>query len=539
MQLIEVTIQSILAANEPQGRYHLHVPAEATVEQVLVQLCQEAGTSLRPDYCLRSGGHDILRQSDTLVQSGVHDGAFLHWASEYVQMKRPCHYNTLWILALGSFLIGTVGIVAVCIIRLRHVSPEYDYAVVFDAGSTHTGMFVYQWEGSKLNGTAVATQYGSRCTAEGDGLADFAENPQEAGKSLTVCVDAAKSAIPNSKHASTPVYLGATAGMRLLKKSNITACEAILDSVRTTLSQSPFKLTNVNQSVRIISGSEEGAFSWITSNYATNAFRVQRPGISQPLANTIVPTIGALDLGGASTQITFHSTVQMPQGYSLETHLFGHNYTLYTHSYLCYGVKEVTTRIFASLLLEHTNQTVIQHPCLPGGYNVTMSQLEIFASPCVTGDVTNFGYTPDDVLAITAATNYTFVGASNKSQCASLLDRTLFNRSSCPYASCSFNGVYQPQLSGLFYAFSSFFYVSDFLNLSSSNSSYFKYQDFLTATDNICNYSWSQLQQIPVTPQEKGNLMFYCLQANLINLLLHDGYHFNDSLWIQINFVEQ
>lgn len=43
----------------------------------------------------------------------------------------------------------------------------YQFAVVFDAGSTHTAMFVYKWDGSKLNGTAVATQYGSKCTAQG------------------------------------------------------------------------------------------------------------------------------------------------------------------------------------------------------------------------------------------------------------------------------------------------------------------------------------------------------------------------------------
>lgn len=47
--------------------------------------------------------------------------------------------------------------------------------------------------------------------------------------------------------------------------------------------------------------------------------------------------------------------------------------------------------------------------------------------------------------------NYTFLGLSNSTECASLLDRTLFNKSSCPYKRCSFNGVYQPELTGPFY----------------------------------------------------------------------------------------
>ncbi|BFZ00979.1 hypothetical protein BsWGS_04018 [Bradybaena similaris] len=539
MPLIEVTIQSILPADEAQGRFHLQVSPEDTIEHLLEQLCQEAGTSPRADYCLRSRGHDILRQSDTLAESGVHDGAFLHWTNESVSTRTPCRCNILWILAALSFIIGTAGIVTVCVIRFIHISPEYEYAVVFDAGSTHTAMFVYQWEGSKLNGTAVAAQYGSRCTADGSGLAEFAENPQAAGKSLLTCIEVAKSAIPASKLSSTPVYLGATAGMRLLKIVNATACEAILDSVRATLSQSPFQFTSAAQSVRIISGSEEGAFSWITSNYATNAFRVKRPGVSQSIAYTIVPTIGALDLGGASTQITFQSSAQMPAGYSLETQLFGHNYTLYTHSYLCYGVKEVTNRIFARLVWEQTNKTVIQHPCLPSNYSITLSSKNILASPCVAGDVFSYGDVPDSLHADASATNFTFVGGSNNTQCASLLNKTLFNNSNCLYDSCSFNGFYQPPVSGLFYAFSSFYYVTDFLNLSTSNNSYFKYQDFLTATDMICNCSWPQLQKFPVTPQEKGNLMFYCLQSNFISLLLLGGYHFSDSLWMLINFVDR
>ena len=41
------------------------------------------------------------------------------------------------------------------------------YAIVFDAGSTHTSMFVYKWDAAKFEGTAVARQLGETCNAKG------------------------------------------------------------------------------------------------------------------------------------------------------------------------------------------------------------------------------------------------------------------------------------------------------------------------------------------------------------------------------------
>ena len=56
---------------------------------------------------------------------------------------------------------------------------------------------------------------------------------------------------------------------------------------------------------------------------------------------------GALDLGGASTQITF-----VPQDTSLATlsfKLYGKVYPVYTKSYLCYGLNEIFRRFLAQL----------------------------------------------------------------------------------------------------------------------------------------------------------------------------------------------
>lgn len=61
--------------------------------------------------------------------------------------------------------------------------------------------------------------------------------------------------------------------------------------------------------------------------------------------------MGALDMGGASTQITF-----VPGGPILDKstqatfRLYGSEHSVYTHSYLCFGRDQMLTRLLAQLL---------------------------------------------------------------------------------------------------------------------------------------------------------------------------------------------
>jgi adenosinetriphosphatase len=51
----------------------------------------------------------------------------------------------------------------------------------------------------------------------GSGISEYVDNPLEAGGSLQECLDQAVERVPRDKHAATPLFLGATAGMRLLR----------------------------------------------------------------------------------------------------------------------------------------------------------------------------------------------------------------------------------------------------------------------------------------------------------------------------------
>lgn len=51
----------------------------------------------------------------------------------------------------------------------------------------------------------------------GPGISSYASVPLQAGESLRACMQEAEQRVPSKRHQETPLYLGATAGMRLLK----------------------------------------------------------------------------------------------------------------------------------------------------------------------------------------------------------------------------------------------------------------------------------------------------------------------------------
>lgn len=63
------------------------------------------------------------------------------------------------------------------------------------------------------------------------------------------------------------------------------------------------------------------------------------------------PTVGALDFGGASTQITFETGDKIEDvADMIKLRLYGYEYSVYTHSFLCYGQGQVLLRLLAHII---------------------------------------------------------------------------------------------------------------------------------------------------------------------------------------------
>ncbi|XP_035496631.1 ectonucleoside triphosphate diphosphohydrolase 2 isoform X2 [Scophthalmus maximus] len=183
--------------------------------------------------------------------------------------------------AAALLVLSLVGILLL-VLPAREVEtpPETMYGIVLDAGSSHTSMYIYKWPADKLNGTGIVTQH-SQCDAKGGGISSYAGVRGGAAESLKACLDQAVKDIPKSRHRQTPLYLGATAGMRLLKINNATETDRILKEVENKLRSYPFEF----KEAVILSGQQEGAYGWVTVNYLHENFaKTQgvKPEVSHP-----------------------------------------------------------------------------------------------------------------------------------------------------------------------------------------------------------------------------------------------------------------
>ncbi len=61
--------------------------------------------------------------------------------------------------------------------------------------------------------------------------------------------------------------------------SDPAASAQIMQSVKNTLNASPFYFNISGSQARILSGSDEGSFGWVTVNYLAKVFTVRRTGL--------------------------------------------------------------------------------------------------------------------------------------------------------------------------------------------------------------------------------------------------------------------
>lgn len=421
-------------------------------------------------------------------------------------------------LLLPSLLaaVGLAGLLLLCV-PTRDVwePPSLKYGIVLDAGSSHTSMFIYKWPADKKNDTGIVSQHSS-CNVHGGGISSYADNPSGAGQSLVECLDQALRDVPKDRHRGTPLYLGATAGMRLLNLTRPEAATNVLAAVTRTLTQYPFHF----RGARILSGQDEGVFGWVTANYLLEKF-IKYGWVGQWFQPR-KGTLGAMDLGGASTQITFEtaSPAEDPAN-EVQLRLYGQHYRVYTHSFLCYGRDQVLQRLLAGALQTHG-----PHPCWPRGYSAQVQLQDVYDSPCTAAQ---------GPLTFNSSASISLSGSSEPALCRSLVSQ-LFNFSSCHFSQCSFNGVFQPPVTGSFIAFSAFFYTMDFLR-TVMGLPVATLQQLEAAATTLCSQTWSELQAR--APGERAHLPNYCAGATFMQQLLSRGYGFDERAFSGVTFQKK
>ncbi|NWJ07844.1 ENTP5 diphosphohydrolase, partial [Crypturellus undulatus] len=229
-----------------------------------------------------------------------------------------------------------------------NAKPNTFYGIMFDAGSTGTRIHIYTFV--QKSPEKLMELEGEIFESVKPGLSAYADQPEKGAETVKRLLDMAVDAVPPHLWKKTPVVLKATAGLRLLSEEKAQAL--LLEVVREVFEESPFLVPE--DSVSILDGSYEGGMMW---------FAGQLSGQNQH-------TVGTLDLGGASTQITFlprfeETLKQSPGDFLTSFEMFNSTYKLYTHSYLGFGLKAARLATLGALDTKAVDGQMFRSSCLP------------------------------------------------------------------------------------------------------------------------------------------------------------------------------
>ena len=138
----------------------------------------------------------------------------------------------------GACLTLAIAAVTVQVVRAAPApTGTVKYGIVFDAGSSGSRIHVYSWRVGGGGPKDAFDLIADKLLKKKPGLSAYKEKPAEAGSSLRELLDHARAEIPAALHAETPIFLMATAGLRMVGEK---AKDEILASVCAELSSSGF-----------------------------------------------------------------------------------------------------------------------------------------------------------------------------------------------------------------------------------------------------------------------------------------------------------
>lgn len=267
-------------------------------------------------------------------------GALPEASRAFVAKLAVCALACLAALA-ALVLVGT----------LRGADSETRRLIVFDAGSSSTRVHVFELDvarrGSRLPTVRAHFEAPRRASP---GLAEFAADTdhdvglpyaKNANETRDEQMEAylgpllrfAESVVPKSRRAETGTTLMATAGLRALpparRERALERCRSVLNRSAFGTKQRAARLQNVSRTpnVRVITGADEGLYGWIAANYAAGT-----------LYDPPTSTVGVVELGGASAQVTFRPEKKPPRAYRAELVVADRKWAVYTHSALGLGL---------------------------------------------------------------------------------------------------------------------------------------------------------------------------------------------------------
>ncbi|CDQ72747.1 unnamed protein product [Oncorhynchus mykiss] len=359
-------------------------------------------------------------------------------------------------------------------------SSRIFYGVMFDAGSTGTRIHVYTFIQKDPEELPVLDN--EMFHSVKPGLSAYADMPEIGGYTVRQLLKVAKKTVPQLDWKRTPLVLKATAGFRLLPPEK---AHALLEQVQDVFDESPFFVPD--DSVSIMDGTNEGILAWVTVNFLTGHLYAETRN-----------TVGILDLGGGSTQITFlpkskKTIVSSPADYIARFDMFNSTYELYTHSYLGNGLMAARLAALGALGEEGLEWRVFKSACLPKKFREEWS----------------FGGLTYTVSGIPD-------GYAGYKLCYQEVLKVVKGIVHQPY---------ELKDTSVFYAFSYYFdRAVDAGLIDGTQGGMLEVRDFKRGAKEVCN---KMSKYRPVSP-------FLCMDMTYITCLLKDGFGFKENTVLQL-----
>ena len=369
------------------------------------------------------------------------------------------------------------------------VAASWSYGIIADCGSTGTRVYIYKWSDTEpLTEFIPVKQEDEDLLSKTPGISSFTGRPRDEIVSYFAPLLAqAARWVPAEAQPLTTVRALGTAGMRLLSEEEQTPIWAGIDAA---IAASDFKFEVGNS--QTLGGEYEGIFLWL----AMSLIRERAPEAA-PSA-----LFGGLDLGGASTQITFPPASGVILGDAFRLLVNGSATRLYSHSYMRSGQNQAIQR-YAQALSDHDGCpaafAALSSPCGNPGLdtNVTVSCApQGGPAQCVRR----------------------LVGTGDWSACKAHTNALLGLDNECLLHPCAAHGVYQPPLVQVtLYGVSAFFYTAYGLGLVAwDEAKGISTEQLEAAGRGFCAANWSSVAADP-------HAHVYCFASAYIPSLL-DAY---------------
>lgn len=397
------------------------------------------------------------------------------------------------------------------------------YALVIDAGSSHSEVILFTWS-KKYQGTGFVRQISNCEVSPGiDGLKD----PKETVGNLLECVRKLLDKIPDSHPGPFPLLLGATAGMRIQKLKDEARSSAIFTAIRRGFENFSYKGRNLLiDRLQILPDTEEGLFAWITANYLLKYIPPEAEREYEDMED--VESIGILDMGGASAQIAFQ-TNEDPSSY---VQLFGENYGVKSYSNLCFGSDQAAERYRFLLLIDREDKSsnIINNPCSQNDPDLVVKGSHFLNNPCLkVYDSLKIDVKPDQEY-IFRSTDY------DANTCRhAVAEITDWDACDDTFTNCPTTEE-EPIHDTTFYALSSFYFSLRVLpTFAKGSDAVIDQNRLLTEIDDWCKRPYDD--RVAKAGQKHAHTL--CFKQNFIYYTLNQIYNLDDSSWKKLHFTNK